>query len=137
MGLMLLESLPEVGDDAMALMLLATLPLAVLGTLMLVTARMSTHPNVNIYCSPGVRTSATLQSREAWLAAHRAVKRPTLIGGYVLSVMSLFNAFLGALWDIRYAIVLELAVLIPLPLFGLWIAWVAHKVARHRYEEPR
>jgi hypothetical protein len=130
MEIMLMPALPEVGEQWMALMLVATLPLAVIGTGMLVTARISTCPDVNIRRSPGVRTGATLRSREAWLAAHRAVERPTLIGGYVLSGMSLLNAFVGAFWDVRYAIGVELAVLVPLPFFGLWIAWVAHQVAR-------
>ena len=127
---MLIGWMPEVGDQFTALMLVATLPLAVLGTGLLVTARMSTRPDVNLYRSPGVRTSATLRSRDAWLAAHRAVERPTLISGSVLSGMSLVNAFVGAFWDVRYAIVIEFLVLILLPLFGVWIVWVAHKVAR-------
>jgi len=127
---MLIAALPEVGDQWTSLMLLATVPLAILGTTLLLTARMSTRPDVNIYRSPGVRTSATLRSREAWLAAHRAVARPTLVTAYVLSILSLLNAFVGAFWDVRYAIAIELAVLLPLPLFGLWVARTAHKVAR-------
>jgi hypothetical protein len=124
--------LPEVGDQWLGLMFVTTLPLAVLGVGMLVTARMSTRPDVNIHRSPGVRTDVTLRSRDAWLAAHRAVKRPTRIGGYMLLGSSIIDAFVGVSWDVRYAIVIELIALLTLPLFGLWVLRVAHEAARAR-----
>ena len=111
-------------------MLIATLPLAFVGTALLASAQMATNPGVNIRRSPGVRTAATLRSREAWLAAHRAVEPHLLIAGYALLAMSPLNALVGAFWDVRYAIVFEFIALNLLLLISIWLIWVADRAAR-------
>ncbi|KAB1919979.1 SdpI family protein [Micromonospora noduli] len=87
---------------------------AFLGWLVAFTARASVRPSVDMYRSPGVRTTATMRSTEHWYAAHRRVERPFRRTGMLLAVVSPLPVILGAAFGDPpvIAAVLVLAVLV-------------------------
>ncbi|RAO47711.1 SdpI family protein [Micromonospora saelicesensis] len=87
---------------------------AFLGWLVAFTARASVRPSVDMYRSPGVRTTATMRSAEHWYAAHRRVERPFHRTGMLLAVVSPLPVILGAAFGDPpvIAAVLVLAVLV-------------------------
>lgn len=111
------------------LVLVSTIPLAVVGALLVYTARVAVNDQVDTRRTPGVRTSATLRSREAWLAGHRAIERTLSTTGYTLTGASLLAALVGTLWRPWAAVAVALVCLLPLPVVLLRSAWVAHRVA--------
>lgn len=80
------------------------------GVLMLWLARATASGRVGRNQIAGIRTAATLQSDEAWLAGHRAAERHTRIGGWC-------------------AIATSLAALLPVPLAAVAIVILAGAVA--------
>lgn len=75
----------------------------------------------------GIRLAVTMSSDEAWLAAHRAAKRPTRIGGWC-AIVSVVPAFLPV--PLPAVVVAVLAGAIAMLGFALWGASVGSRAAR-------
>lgn len=76
----------------------------------------------------GVRTTATLASDEAWHAAHRAARRPTLLGCAFSGVFAL--ALVGCGDHAAAFLVLLAASVITLTAGVGYGAWVGHRAAQ-------
>lgn len=130
------------GSWAAALVLGLVLGAALVGSGVLVrsVSRRAADGALGPNAVAGIRTKATMASEEAWLAAHRAGLRDSLlagsvsiVGGVVILVLAPVMAVAGVGSPDRYAAVAGIgAMLVTLGLLGLVIrgAVVGHRAAK-------
>ncbi|RLP75354.1 SdpI family protein [Mycetocola tolaasinivorans] len=95
--------------------LLTGLPLTLAGVLVIWMGRRGARGTLKRNPYMGVRTAATMRSDAAWIAAHRAVATPTVIGGAGILAAGLIALFLpssagvfvilgGAVWGLAWLV---------------------------------
>lgn len=69
----------------------------------------------------GIRTTATMASDSAWLAAHGRSKTPTTLAGVAALASSLFMMLPVAMWVFVTAVLVGCAAMLGFVSYGAWV----------------